>query len=104
MSTQELEEAERAVHLPEARGLGAWQGVALLVAGLHVQVAVPGPRQRQHLLALLRVDVPRHLQAKLQRSAPALLTANFWDIFTKFLQKAGLTLLSNLSDIRSAAG
>ena len=61
MTTQKLREAERTVHLPEARGLGAGQGVALLVAGLHVQVAVPGPRQRQHLLALLCVDVPRHL-------------------------------------------
>ena len=52
---------QQEAHLPETGGVGARQGVALLVAGLHLQVAVPGARQRQHLLALLRRDVPRHL-------------------------------------------
>lgn len=49
-------------NLPQAGRLGVGKGVSLLVALDHVQVAVPGARQRQHLPALLVINVARHLR------------------------------------------
>jgi hypothetical protein len=48
-------------NLPQAGRLDVGKGVSLLVALDHVQVAVPGARQRQHLPALLIINVARHL-------------------------------------------
>ena len=47
---------------PHAHWLASWHRVSLLVALLHVQVAVPFARQHQLLRPILCKDVARHLQ------------------------------------------
>ena len=55
------QQAEMLAYRPHAHGLSSWEGVPLLVAFGHVQVAVPLAADRDHLLAILGCDVPRHL-------------------------------------------